>query len=169
MTQAQRPLCVCPACGQNVPRDVEEIHYFAQERLRPEADDVGTRLNELADLTAEIESLFRLLVDVRPSALDDNHLYHCLRLGWDLATEARRRVEIASKAWDPIDERYLNAEWDAKPREERKPSPKNGRKSPELSEDEKRERLAAIAELDRQKQEIALAPAGEWRKGKTAE
>ena len=89
----------CVTCRQPVPESVEELHYFAQTAVKPEADDVETFLLELTDLTDYVEVLHILLCNVDKSALEENQLYACHRLGWHLAEEAKHRLDLAREAW----------------------------------------------------------------------
>jgi hypothetical protein len=101
---------LCVTCRQPVPEDVKQLDYFAQTSLKPEADDVENFLAELRDLTHYLESLFILLVNADKSALDDDRLYNCFSLGWSLASEAWRRVELADAACDLQEKRLKEAE-----------------------------------------------------------
>src|SRR3954447_2500195 len=89
---------LCVTCRQPLPEDIKEIAYFAQNATRPEAEEAENFLAELGDLTAYLEVLFILLSNVDKFALDEHQLYHAHGLGWALATEARRRVELADEA-----------------------------------------------------------------------
>jgi len=95
----------CPACEQDVPESVKELHYFAANCLKPEVDDVGCFLDDLRDLTSYMEALMRLLCSVDDSSLDSDFLHDCLNFGWALASETRRRQALADDAWTIVEKR----------------------------------------------------------------
>jgi len=96
---------LCPTCRQDVPAAIKDLDYFAQNCLRPAADDVGCFLDDLRDLSAYMEALFKMLSHLEESALDYAFLGDCLNLGWALASESRRRHALAEKAWALVEKR----------------------------------------------------------------
>jgi hypothetical protein len=113
MTPKDSPV-LCPACRQDVPESVADLNYFAGNCTRPAVDDVGAFLDDLRDLTAYLETLFKLLCHMEDSALDHQFLHHCLYLGWALASETRQRHALADDAWTIVEKR-LYAEAHATP------------------------------------------------------
>src|SRR5712691_13079669 len=96
---------LCVTCRQAVPESVPDISYFAGTCLKPAADDVGAFLDDLRDLSKYLEAVLRLLCE--DPTCDDDLLSDSLNLGWALASEARRRVQLAHDAWERVDPQAL--------------------------------------------------------------
>jgi hypothetical protein len=109
MTPTDSPV-LCVTCRQAVPESIPNINYFSGNLTKPTSDDVGCFLDDLRDLTSYLEALFRLLCNMEDSALDRHFLSDCLSLGWELASEARRRQALADDAWTLVEKRLCAAE-----------------------------------------------------------